>query len=228
MIPGRLNRCLAALALLLAAVSAHGRIDPVGVWSCVVYGQDRENDEQILVDLRVDGATWLAQLGSGRNQWVPGSYWDRKRGYLSFTDTRSGREYQADLEYTSLGGIWIGTQFNGGWWCAQLEERPNFEAASGAFNRYVVMPRLIVDTMASPWYPREAIREAKEGYAVACFLVQPDGFVTDAHFLELSDPVFRLPALGALHRSHYKRWNAALPSRPACRTFDFHLDGRRF
>ena len=27
---------------------------------------------------------------------------------------------------------------------------------------------------------KRAIREAKEGYAVACFLVQPDGFVTNA------------------------------------------------
>ncbi|MGD2167001.1 MAG: energy transducer TonB, partial [Gammaproteobacteria bacterium] len=103
-----------------------------------------------------------------------------------------------------------------------------FAAQSGSFNEYAVMPRLIVDTMASPWYPRPAIRQAKEGYAVACFLVNPDGFVRDPHFLELSDPLFEQPARGALQRSHYQSWDESLPSRPACRTFDFHLDGKRF
>ncbi len=228
MIARNASRMLAGAALLLLVVAAQARIDPVGVWSCVLYGQARENDERMLLDFRADGATWHAQLGSRSPDWAPLSYWTEKRGYLSFSDARREREFQADLDYISLGGIWTDASFSGGWWCAPLEETPDLKPAYGVFNEYAVMPRLIVDSMASPWYPRRAIREAKEGYAVACFLVQPDGFVTDAHFLELSDPVFRQPALGALHRSHYKSWDRSLPARPACRSFDFHLEGKRF
>jgi hypothetical protein len=221
-------RLLAAALLLLSAFAAQARIEPVGVWSCVLYGQDREDDERMLLDFRADGATWAAQLSDSDRRWVPLSYWSSKRGYLSFTDSRRSREYQADLDYVSLGGVWTDELYSGGWWCAPLEQRPNLTPAFGSFNEYAVMPRLIVDAMASPWYPKRAIREAKEGYAVACFLVQPDGFVTDAHFLELSDPIFQQPALGALHRSHYKSWDRDGPARPACRTFDFHLDGKRY
>lgn len=218
------------IGMMLAFVSgaADARVDPVGFWSCVLYGQDRESDERLLLDLRVDGGTWLAELDKAPYQWTPMTQWTERRGIVRFSDARRGREYQADLDYESLGGIWIGATFSGGWWCAPLDERPELSPRNGAFNEYSVMPRLIVDTMASPWYPRGAIREAKEGYAVACFLVQPDGFVTDVRFIELSDPIFELPATGALHRSHYQSWDSALPSRPACRTFDFNLEGRRF
>jgi hypothetical protein len=222
------SRILPGIALALAAAVAHARIEPVGAWSCVVYGQDRESDERMLLDLRADGGTSLARLGSRSTEWIPLSYWNQKRGLLSFSDSRQRREFQADLDYPSLGGIWTGEQFNGGWWCAPLGELPELSPRIGAFNEYTVMPRLIVETMASPWYPRDAIRGAREGYAVACFLVQPDGFVTDVHFLELSDKIFEQPALGALHRSHYQSWDNSLPSRPACRTFDFNLDGKRF
>lgn len=225
---GRAGRLLVSAAVLLIAAVAQARIDPVGAWSCVVYGQDRDRDERMLLDLRVDGATWQAQLGSPGPEWTPLSYWSQKRGYLRFTDTRRDREFEADLDYVSLGGIWTGAQFSGGWWCAPLDERPELSRQTSSFDEYAIMPRLIVDVMATPWYPRPAIRQAKEGYAVACFLVKPDGFVTDPHFLELSDPLFSQPALGALQRSHYEGWDETLPSRPACRTFDFFLDGKRF
>lgn len=215
-------------AFLFAAVAAQARIEPIGVWSCVLYGQHSEDDERVLLDFQPNGATWLAQLGEPRPDWVPLSQWNSRRGYLSFWDSRTGREYQSDLDYVSLGGIWVGERFNGGWWCAPLAERPNLAPRFGGFNEFAVMPRLIADSMATPWYPRSAIREAKEGYAVACFLVQPDGFVRDVHFLELSDPVFRQPALGALQRSRYRNWDPELPARPACRTFEFSLKGRRY
>ena len=214
--------------VLLAGTFAHARIEPVGSWSCVLYGIDQESDERILLDLRADGAVSLAQLGSDNVRWVPLSSWASRRGQLSFSDSRAGREFQADLNYESLGGIWSGSQFNGGWWCAPLAERPDLSPQIGRFNEYSVMPRLIIDSMASPWYPRRAIWTATEGYAVVCFVVKPDGFVKDPHFLELSDPLFELPALGALQRSHYHSWDEALPDRPACRTFEFHLDGKRY
>jgi hypothetical protein len=223
-----ISRVLAMGLLLLSAAAAQARIEPVGAWSCVLYGQDREDDERMLLEFRPDGSTWAAELSAGERRWTPLSYWSEKRGFFSFSDSRRSREYQADLDYVSLGGIWTDEQFSGGWWCAALDEPPELTPAFGAFDEYSVMPRLIVDAMASPWYPKRAIRQAKEGYAVVCFLVQPDGFVTGAHFLELSDPIFEQPALGALHRSHYHSWDRELPARPACRTFDFHLDGKRY
>ena len=214
--------------LLLAGAFAHARVEPVGVWGCVLYGQDRETDERMLLDVRPDGSTWLARMGSQDAQWVPLSQWESKRRMLSFHDSRSGRSFLADLDYLSLGGTWDDTIFTGGWWCAPIDDRPDLSPSSGTFNEYRVMPPLIVDSMASPWYPRRAIWTATEGYAVVCFQVTPDGFVIDPQFIELSDPIFELPALGALQRSHYKRWDESLPNRAACRTFDFNLDGKRY
>jgi hypothetical protein len=157
MMTGYASRLLFGALLVLVAAVGHARIEPAGVWSCVLYGQDSENDERMLLELRVDGATYIAELGEPRPAWVPMSYWSQRRGYLSFTDTRHGREFQADLEYTTLGGIWIGEQFSGGWWCAPLDERPELSPQARSFNEYSVMPRLIVDSMATPWYPKTAI-----------------------------------------------------------------------
>ena len=127
-----IGRVLAMAALLLSAVAAQARIEPVGVWSCVLYGQDREDDERMLLDFRADGATWSAQLSDGERHWTPLSYWSEKRGYLSFTDNRRSREYQADLDYVSLGGIWTDDVYSGGWWCAPLDQRPNLTPQFGS------------------------------------------------------------------------------------------------
>jgi len=221
-------RASALAAIFLVAANCHARLDPVGAWSCVLYGPDKETDERMLLELRIDGTTVMADLGGDRYLWTPISSWSEKRGYLTFSDSRRDREFVADLEYVSLGGTWSGAVYSGGWWCAALEKRPELGSGRGRFNEYEVMPRLVADVMATPWYPRQAVREAKEGYAVVCFHFNTEGFVEDPHFLELSDPVFRESALGALSRSHYRRWDASLPRRPACRTFDYLLDGRRF
>lgn len=222
------RRLAAFTAVILVTATSHARIDPVGVWSCVLYGPEKDGDERMLLELSLDGSTRLADLGVDRYLWTPVSRWSEKRGYLRFADPRRDREFVADLEYVALGGTWSGETYSGGWWCAPLEERPELAPQHGRFNEYEVMPRLVADVMATPWYPRRAVREATEGYAVVCFHVNPEGFVEDPHFIELSDPVFRESALGALSRSHYRRWSEALPRRPACRTFDYFLDGRRF
>lgn len=86
------------------------------------------------------------------------------------------------------------------------------------------MPPLIPEVMATPWYPRQAIREAKEGHAVICFLVGADGFARDAVFIELSDEIFELPSRGALSRSRYTGWADPNLLRPGCRRFEYHLD----
>ena len=87
-----------------------------------------------------------------------------------------------------------------------------------------VMPPLIPTTMGTPFYPRQAIREAKEGRAVVCFEVNSAGHISNPEFLELSDEVFRHSTLGALQRSRYKGWNDPTIVRPACRSFQYFLD----
>ena len=223
----RLHAAVLVAMMLLFTEAGLARIEPVGAWSCVLYGPDKETDERMVLEFLVDGSTRIAELGGDSYTWAPISGWDTRRGYLEFADPRNGRDFIADLDYVSLGGIWSDDTYSGGWWCAPLAQAPNIDPRGRSFNEFSVMPRLIVDVTATPWYPRVAIREATEGYAVVCFLVKPDGFIIDPHFIELSDEVFREAALGALSRSHYRPWDEALPHRPACRTYDFHLDGRR-
>ena len=85
---------------------------------------------------------------------------------------------------------------------------------------------LIPEIMATPAYPRQAIRDAKEGRVVVCFEVDANGVVRDPQFIELTDEIFRAPSLDALMQSRYKGWsdeeNGA--ARPACRSFIYRLD----
>jgi hypothetical protein len=90
-------------------------------------------------------------------------------------------------------------------------------SAAGLF-----VPPLIPDISATPTYPRQAIRDAKEGRAVACFLVDASGAIIDPEILELTDEVFRYPTMVALYRSRYFPWGT-LP-RPGCRSYLYQLD----
>lgn len=151
--------------------------------------------------------------------WQLLSGWNVRREELTFFDTMTGREFTADLSFPTLGGRWSDPRRAGGWWCLPAigargaVAEPNFE-----------MPPLIPSRMATPWYPRQAIRAAKEGTAVACFTVNADGTISDPQLLELSDEIFRNPTLSALQRSRYAPWKEAIPARPGCRTFSFELE----
>ena len=86
------------------------------------------------------------------------------------------------------------------------------------------MPPLIPQRMATPRYPREAIRNAKQGRAVTCFFVDADGVIIDPQIVELSDEVFRAPTLEALERSRYRSLSDGTVARPGCRSFIYRLD----
>ncbi len=203
---------------------ASARIDPTGIWNCVVYGFSAASDERIVLKFESGGTTQVAIIGSRTNEWLPLSGWETNRRELTFHEARTGRSFAADLDYTTLGGTWNNLRRSGGWWCAQLLPELASRVDDLLARERFLMPPLIPDVMATPWYPRRAIREAKEGSAVICFLVETDGVIKDPQVVEISDEIFRVPAVGAVTRSRYAGWSNAVSVRPGCRSFDFHLD----
>lgn len=161
-------------------------------------------------------------VGAAGLEWQLLSGWASRRDTLRFSDYATGREFAADLTYSTLGGSWQDALRRGGWWCV-----PTIERGGRAADPQYQMPPLIPDIMATPWYPRRAIREAKEGTAVACFTVGFDGVIREPALIELSDEIFRNPTLSALQRSRYAPWNSAIPERPGCRSFSFELESVR-
>jgi hypothetical protein len=209
---------------LMASV-AEARVDPVGIWSCVVYGHPTLGDERVVFSFDPNGDVRISAMDAAgvASRWKPLSGWEVRRKLLFFSDRSTAREFTADLDYSTLGGTWKDARRDGGWWCAAAVPGTSTQIDAPAVSP---LPPLIPVVTATPWYPRTAVRRATEGHAVACFVVTPDGFIRDPEFIELSDEVFRLPSLGALSRSRYAAWNDAVPLRPACRSFEYHLDER--
>ena len=112
----------------------------------------------------------------------------------------------------------------GGWWCAPASDSENEFASLQRSGLDDLMPTLVADTVMTPRYPRRAIREAKEGRAVACFIVDSNGQIREPTLVELSDEIFAAPTLRAVETSRYRGWAPDPLSRPGCRTFVFRLD----
>lgn len=138
-----------------------------------------------------------------------------------------GRDFEGDLRRTTLGGTWIASVGTGGWWCARSAgSEEDFESLqrSGVDD---LMPPLVGNIMMSPNYPRSAIREAKEGRAVACFIVDSSGRIMQPEIVELSDEVFADTTLRAVQTSSYMGWAHDVLQRPGCRAFDYRLEAVR-
>ena len=182
-------------------------------------------DERLLLRFGPDGSTAVTRAAhdATARAWVPLSTWSAIRHSFTFSDSRTGRQFEADLRRETLGGTWRTPSLVGGWWCDAIaaDDSP---AAADAFRSEALMPPLIPERMATPTYPRQAIRDAKQGRAVACFFVDADGVILDPQIVELSDEVFRAPSLEALGRSRYRGWGAGAISRPGCRSFIYRLD----
>ena len=208
--------------------SATPRLDHVGTWKCVLYGHPVFGDEQMLLRFQPDGRTELARPSADTARpWAPLSPWHvDKQHVLTFTDPRTGRTFQADLNRSTLGGTWKTLSLVGGWWCSSVDKIATDVQGTQlpALNSDALMPPLIPEVMATPAYPNVAIRRGLEGRAVACFFVDAEGMVFDPELIELSDEVFRQPTLDALARSKYRRWTAGSESRPACRSYLFRLE----
>lgn len=180
----------------------------------------------MLLSLAADRSAAIAEpRASGVRHWVPIPPWTARRLELIFEDPQADREYRADLSQSTLGGTWQRVTRRGGWWCKRLGDPLSVAAPytqrSGSNDQF---PFLVPMVMSTPRYPRQAIREAKEGRAVVCFLVEPDGSITDGSIVELSDRLFARPSIRAISASRFRGWEAERGGRPACRGIDYRLD----
>ena len=197
-------------------------IDPVGTWSCVVYGHPAFGDEHVLMRIAAAGNAAISRKNDGGERlWDPLSSWLVDDDEITFSDSRTGRQFKADLRRPTLGGGWRTVTLVGGWWCTSLDDA----AYAGLLVRPIeeLMPPLVPVRTATPSYPVQAIRDAKQGRAVTCFFVDEDGQIVQPEIIELSDEVFRAPTLAALARSRYLAWDQPI-MRPGCRTYIYRLD----
>jgi hypothetical protein len=210
-----------AIALALTAQTAAGSVDPAGTWSCVVWGHPDFGDERVLFNFASQGVARLARIEDAAvPAWTGLTPWVAEGRQMRFSDPRTGRQYTADLRRETLGGSWRTLTTTGGWWCAASDIAAVPETNEG---RAAALPPVLPLVTATPRYPIEAIRAAKQGRVVTCFLVDAAGTIVEPEIIELSDEIFREPTLTALRRSRYEpRTSDAL--RPSCRSYTFSLD----
>jgi hypothetical protein len=168
-----------------------------------------------------EGVARLARIEDAAvPSWSGLTPWITESRELKFGDPRTGRQYTADLRRDNLGGTWRTLTTTGGWWCAASDIDVVPETTE---ERAEALPPVLPLVTATPRYPIEAIREAKQGRVVTCFLVDAAGLIVEPEIIELSDEIFREPILLALSRSRYEpRDSDAL--RPSCRSYTFTLD----
>jgi hypothetical protein len=197
-------------------------VDPIGTWSCVVWGHPEFGDERVLLNFDARG---VARLGRLENESVPAwsglTPWVTDDRAMRFSDPRTGRQYTADLRRENLGGTWRTLTATGGWWCAVADVAVVPETRQ---ERAAALPPVLPLVTATPRYPIEAIRQAKQGRVVTCFLVDATGAIVEPEIIELSDEIFREPILVALQRSRYEPRHADSVLRPSCRSYTFSLD----
>ena len=203
------------------SASAPGAINPIGTWTCVVWGHPEFGDERVLFNFAPGGIARLAHIeAEAVPAWSGLTPWVKQDREMRFSDPRTGRQFTADLRRDNLGGSWRTLTTTGGWWCSpsDVEAIPETTEARAA-----ALPPILPLVTATPRYPIQAIREAKQGRVVTCFLVNSAGYIVDPEIIELSDEIFREPILVALDRSRYEpRESDTL--RPSCRSYTFSLD----
>ncbi len=189
----------------------------------MVYGHPAFGDERMYVSFTADGGAQLArQTEQGMRPWEPLPGWHAEGDDMTFRDPRTGREFHADTTHATLGGDWRTFTLLGGWWCTAMD--PSLIATPDPAKRVKPLPPLKPAMTATPLYPIQAIRDAKQGKVVTCFFVDASGAIVQPEILELSDEVFRAPILTALSRSRYRGWEDQRVLRPGCRSFIFKLD----
>lgn len=212
---------IAYLACAGQSASAAGVINPIGTWTCVVWGHPEFGDERVLFNFAQGGIARLARIeAEAVPAWSGLTPWVKEDREMRFSDPRTGRQFTADLRRDNLGGTWRTLTATGGWWCSQSDVEVIPETIEA---RAAALPPVLPLVTATPRYPIQAIREAKQGRVVTCFLVNSAGLIVDPEIIELSDEIFREPILVALDRSRYEpRQSDTL--RPSCRSYTFSLD----
>jgi Gram-negative bacterial TonB protein C-terminal len=208
------------VAIADTANAARGT-EPVGTWSCVVWGHPEFGDERVLLSFAPQGVARLARIENAAvPAWSGLTPWVAENRQMRFSDPRTGRQYTADLRRDNLGGTWRTLTTTGGWWCAGSDLEVVPETIEG---RAAALPPVLPLVTATPRYPIEAIRAAKQGRVVTCFLVDAAGLIVQPEIIELSDEMFREPILSALSRSRYEPRKSDV-LRPSCRSYTFSLD----
>lgn len=224
-------RSVAAAVSLLCASAAYAdsprdRLDPVGTWNCLIFGP--YGSQRAFLSLAEDDKTYIARVtDASRRRWRELSEWDSSRRHITFADPELDRRYTASTRAVTLGGTWESLDAQGGWWCSPVPDVSTPGRNARPPSPAGLMTELVPSIMTSPNYPRQAIREAKEGRAVSCFLVNGVGEVSSAELIMLSDEIFRGPILAAVAQSSYRAWGDETALRPACRDFTFELDSIR-
>lgn len=184
----------------------------------------------MVLNFGADGSTRMAIPSEDvQRPWFPLSRWQLDEDVLTFSDSRTERNFSGNLSRTALGGEWRTDETLGGWWCSEADPATASSLYTNPTGEPTAMTEpLIPEIMASPTYPRQAIRDALEGRVVICFEVNPLGRVRDPQFVELSDEIFRAPSLDALMQAQYQGWSDDPdgPARPACRSFVYSLEQR--
>lgn len=213
---------VAACAVLASNGVAARDADPIGTWSCVVWGHPDFGDERVLFSFDAGGIARLARIENDAvPSWSGLTPWVKDDRRILFSDPRTGRQFTADLRRENLGGTWRTMAATGGWWCAVSDIVAVPETTE---ERAAALPPILPLVTATPRYPIEAIRRAKQGRGVSCFLVDATGTIVEPEIIELSDEIFREPILTALKRSRYEARQADSVLRPSCRSYTFSLD----
>jgi hypothetical protein len=213
---------IAVLAALCGGTARAARIDPIGTWGCVVYGHPDLGDQRMLFHFAAGGAARIARVDDEKTgPWSALTGWFLDGAQFEFSDPQTGRQFNADLRRTTLGGSWRTFANVGGWWCSALDSA---ETPQQMAPQRQPLPPLVPVRTAIPYYPVQAVRLAKQGHAVTCFFVDSQGVIQQPELIELSDEIFRDPVLSALERSRYKGWEDTATLRPGCRTYTFKLD----
>jgi hypothetical protein len=213
---------VAVLAAWSAGAARAARIDPIGTWGCVVYGHPDFGDQRVLLHFAASGAARIARVDEEKTgPWNALTGWFLDGSALEFSDPQTGRQFNADLRRTTLGGSWRTFATVGGWWCSALDDAATPPQIAP---QRQPLPPLVPTLTAIPYYPVQAVRLAKQGHAVTCFFVDSQGVIQQPELIELSDEIFREPILNALRRSRYQGWEDTATLRPGCRSYTFKLD----
>ena len=187
-----------------------------------MWGHPEFGDEQVLLSFDARGIARLARVEEDAvPSWSGLTPWVDSGREMRFSDPRTGRQYTADLRRDHLGGTWRTLTATGGWWCATSDLIAVPETRE---ERAAALPPVLPRITATPRYPIQAIREAKQGRVVTCFLVDAAGVIVQPEIIEISDDVFREPILAALARSRYEPRESGSDPRPSCRSYTFNLD----
>ena len=162
----------------------------------MTYGDERgSRDMRFLVHLTPAGTgSFSIQTSRSAGDWITIFPWMPEKDELAFTESETGRSFTADLTRATFAGRWSTPVDAGGWWCAQRlgGAEAAARAVQGSALEYFIPP-LVPDVSATPRYPRDAVRAAAEGYAVACFFVDANGTILEPEVVELSHEHFRTP-----------------------------------